>query len=178
MLKKVYMARGILCKLIRHVPQSVLKCVYYSFVYPYLYCGVTSWRNTATKYTKNIQIQQNYIVKIMNNSCSFKLKLLPIYQKLNLMNVCQIYKLEVLKFMFKYTNKTLPNCFKNYFTTPSETHNCPTRFAFDDNWAAIFQHRKSTANRSIQYNRYKIWNDLPLQIKRVHKKSCFIFLEE
>ena len=23
--------------------------------------------------------------------------------------------------MFKYKNKTLPNCFKNYFTTPSET---------------------------------------------------------
>ena len=39
---------------------------------------------------------------------------MPIYQQLNLMNLCQIHKLEILKFMFKYKNKTLPNCFKNY----------------------------------------------------------------
>ena len=100
--EKLYMARGILSKLRRHAPQSVLKCVYYSLVYPYLYYGVTSWENTATKYTKTIQIQQNYIVKIINNSTSIKTKLMPIYQQLNLMNLCQIYKLEILKFMFQY----------------------------------------------------------------------------
>ena len=37
---------------------------------------------------------------------------MPIHQQLNLMNLCQIYKLEILKFIFKYKNKTLPNCFK------------------------------------------------------------------
>ena len=141
---------------------------YYSLVYPHLYYGVISWGNTATKYTKTIQIQQNYIVKITNNSTSFKTKLMPIYQQLHLMNLCQIYKLEILKFMFKYKNKTLPNCFKNYFISPSETHNYPTRFACDDNWSAAFQHKKSTLKYSIQYNSYKIWNESPLEIKGLH----------
>ena len=68
--------------------------------------------------------------------------------------------------MFKYKNKTLSNCFKNYFTTPSETHNYPTRLACDDYWAAAFQHEKSTTKSSIQYHGYKNWNDLPLQIKK------------
>ena len=86
--EKPYMARGILSELRRHAPQSVLKCVYYSLVYLYLYYGVTSWGNSATKYTKTIQIQQNHIVKIINNSTSFKTKQLPIYQQLNLMNLC------------------------------------------------------------------------------------------
>ena len=76
---------------------------------------------------------------------------MPIYQQLNLMNLCQLYKLEILKFMFKYKNKTLPNCFKNYFVAPSETLNYPTRFACGDNWAAAFQHKKSTSKCSIQY---------------------------
>ena len=147
--EKFYMARGILSKLRRHAPQSVLKRVYYSLVYPYLYYGVTSWGNTATKYAKTIQIQQNYIVKIINNSTSFKTKLMPIFQQLNLMNICQIYELETLKFMSKY--KTLPNCFENYFTSPSETHNYLIRFACDDNWAAAFEHKKSTSKCSIQY---------------------------
>ena len=93
------------------------------------------------------------------------------------MNLCQIYKLEILKFMFKYRNKTLPNCFKSYFITKSETHNYPTRFACNDNWAAAFQHKKSTSKRSIQYNGYKIWNELPLEIKGLYRKSYFIILK-
>ena len=93
------------------------------------------------------------------------------------MNLCQIYKIETLKFMLKYKNKTLLNCFKNYFISPSETHNYPTRFACDDNWAAAFQHKKSTSTCLIQCNGYKIWNELPLEIKGLHRKSYFIFLK-
>ena len=81
-IKKLYMAREILRKLRRHAPQSMLKYVYYSLFYPYLYYGVTTWGNTVTKYTKNIQIQLNYVVKVINSSSSFKTKLLPIYQEL------------------------------------------------------------------------------------------------
>ena len=88
------------------------------------------------------------------------------------MNLCQIYKLEILKFMFKYKN--IPNCFKNYFVSPSETHNYPTRFACNDNWAAALQHKTSTLKCSIQYNGYKM-NELPLEIKGLHRKSYFIF---
>ena len=79
--------------------------------------------------------------------------------------------------MFKYKNKTLQNCFKNYFISPPETHNYPTRFACGDNWAAAFQHKKSTSKCLIQYNGYKIWNELPLEIKGLHRKSYFIFLK-
>ena len=39
----------------------------------------------------------------------------------------QIYKLKILKFVIRYKNKTLPNCFKNYLITPLETHNYATR---------------------------------------------------
>ena len=80
--------------------------------------------------------------------------------------------------MFKYKNKTLPLCFKNYFITALKTHNYPTRFACDDNWAAAFLHKKSTSKRLIQYNGYKIWNELPLEIKGLCRKSYFIFLKE
>ena len=57
--EKLCMTRGSLSKLKPHAPQSLLKCVYYSLVYPYLYNGATSWGNTATEYTKTIQIQLN-----------------------------------------------------------------------------------------------------------------------
>ena len=77
--------------------------------------------------------------------------------------------------MFKYKNKTLPNCFKNYFVSPSETHNYPIRFACDDNWAAVFQHKKSTSKCSIQYNGYKISNELHKNLKGCIEKVLLSF---
>ena len=79
--------------------------------------------------------------------------------------------------MLKYKNKTLQNCFKNYFITSSEIQNYPTRFGCEDNWAAAFQHKKSTPKRSIQNHGYEIWNVLPLEIKGLHRKSYFIVLK-
>ena len=60
-------------------------------------------------------------------------KISPLYDKVNLLRLDDIYKLEVLKFMFSFKKKILPHCFKDYFTIPSEIHEYPTRFACDDN---------------------------------------------
>ena len=65
------------------------------------------------------------------------------------MNVCQIYKLEILKFMFKYKNKTLPNCLKTTLYLHQKL-NYPTRFACDDNWAAAFQQNSQLQN--VRFN--------------------------
>ena len=74
-------ARGILAKLGHHAPQSILINVYYSIVYPHLYYGVTSWGNTAAKYTDRIQIEQNSIVKIITKLPFIKTKISPLYAK-------------------------------------------------------------------------------------------------
>ena len=93
------------------------------------------------------------------------------------MDLCQIYKLEILKFMFKYKNKTLPNyCFKTYFTTPSETNNIiiirPGLLLMT---TALLHSNINSPLQNVQS--YIIWNDLPLEIKKLQKKSYFIFLK-
>ena len=143
-IQKLTKARGILAKLRHHAPQSILINVNYSIVYLHLYYGVTSWNNTAAKYTDRIQIEQNSIVKIITKSPFTKTKISPLYNKLNLLRLNDTYKLEVLKFMFSFKKKILPNCFKDYFTITSEIHEYPTRFACDDNWAINFHCTKST----------------------------------
>ena len=85
--------------------------MYYSIVYPHLYCGVTSWGNTAAKYADRIQIEQNSIVKIITELPFIKTKISSLYDKLNLLRLDDIYKLEVLKFMFSFKKNILPNCF-------------------------------------------------------------------
>ena len=73
--QKLTKARGILAKFRHHAPQSIVINVYYSIVYPHLYYGVTSWANTATKYTRRIQIEQNSIVKIITKLPFIKTKI-------------------------------------------------------------------------------------------------------
>jgi len=47
----------------------------YSIVYSHLQYGVTSWGNAAAKYLKTIEVQQNYIVKIVTKAPFLKLNL-------------------------------------------------------------------------------------------------------
>ena len=149
--------------------------MYCSIVYPHLYNGVTLWGNTAAKYTDRIQIEQNPIVKIITKKPFIKTKISPLYDKLNLLRLDDIYKLEVLKFMFSFKMKILPNCFKDYFTIPSEIHEYLTRFACDDNWAVNFHCTKSTTQTSIKFTGSKLWSDLPSELKSIRELSVKSF---
>ena len=122
--------------------------MYNSNAYPHLYYGVTSSGNTAAKYTDLIQIGQNSIGKIITKLPFIKTKISPLYDELNLLRLDDIYKLEVLKFMFSFKKKILPNCFKDYFTISSEVHEYPTGFACDDNWAVNFHCTKSIPHKN------------------------------
>ena len=48
----------------------------------------------------------------MDNSSSIKTKLPPMYQQLNLMNPCQIYKLEILQLFLNLEIKLSPTASK------------------------------------------------------------------
>ena len=113
-MKKLPMARGIISKLSYYAPLSILSNIYFSIVYSRLQSGVTTLGNSAAKFVERIQIQQNYIIKVMTKSSSIKTKLNPLYQKLNLLKLNNIFKLEVLKFMYNYQNKSLLKCFPTF----------------------------------------------------------------
>ena len=117
----------------------MLRSVYFGIVYSHLQYGITSWGKAAAKYTDRIRVQQNYIGKIMTSSSFLKVKLSPIYQHLNFLNLNSIYHLEVLKFVYKFRSKTLPRAFHNYFSLSSETHrNISTRFSTGNNLIVLY----------------------------------------
>ena len=101
-------------------------------MYSHLQYGISAWGNSAARCINKIQVQQNFIVKIITKSSFFKTELNPLYQKLKMLNLNNIYKLEILKFMGKYQNNSLPNCFNDFYALPSKLHSYPTRFATSD----------------------------------------------
>ena len=102
-------------KLRYYVPVAAMRNVYFGIVYSYLQYGATSWVNAASKFTTKIHIQENYIVKILAKTPCFRKKLLPIYSYLSLLKFNNIFKLKILKFVFKFRSKILPSCFTEYF---------------------------------------------------------------
>ena len=129
MLYKLCVEKGILNKIKCYIPQSVLRNVYFGLAHPYLYYGVTSWRNAALICTHKIQVQLNYIVKIFTRTSFFKSRFSQLYIQLNPMKLKGIYELEVLKFVYKFTKNYLPKCFGNYFLPASKIYNYSTKFA-------------------------------------------------
>ena len=109
-----------------------MRNVYFSSVHPYLCYGVTSWGNAALIYTHKIQVQLNNIVKIVTRTFFFKTILFRLYIQLNLMKLRNIYKLEMLKFVYKFIKNYLPKCY-NYFLPTSKIHNYSTRYASEYN---------------------------------------------
>ena len=70
---------------------------------------ITAWGNAAAKFIDKLQIQQNYIIKIMTGSSFFRTKLFSIYCEVNLLKLSNIYKLEALKFVYKFRARLLPS---------------------------------------------------------------------
>ena len=113
--KKLYIAKGVLYKLRHYASLTALRSVYYAFVYSHLQYGITSRGNTSAKYLKKIEVKQNLIVKILAHAPFLRTKVAPIYHRLDFLTLSNIFKLEVLKFVFNFRKKKLPKCFDQYF---------------------------------------------------------------
>ena len=85
--KTLAIARGIFSKLRYYAPTSIWRCVYFSFVYSRLQYGVPSWENSAAKYINKIQVQQNYIIKIISKAPFYKTKPLSLYHESKLLKL-------------------------------------------------------------------------------------------
>ena len=94
---------------------------------------------------------------------------------MNLLKIPSIYKLEVLKIMYKINTKTLTNCFGDFLQILSKTHYYPTRFSTGNNYS-LFLFNKTHSQFSICYEGPKLWNELPNELKNKANKNRYAFV--
>ncbi len=98
----------------------------------------------------------------------------PIYEHLKILNLDQIFSLEIGKFLYKLQNNLLPTSIGNYFEPDpfvnqhsyglrSRTANIPTRIVC----------RTKYAEKSFQISGLKFWNKLPVNIKSAESFNIF-----
>ena len=71
-------------------------------------------------------MKQNAIIRVINKCQIYKTKVKPLYENLNL-NVNSIHKLEVCKFMDKFSNNMLPECLSKIFSQSFSSRSYSTR---------------------------------------------------
>ena len=89
------------------------------------------------------------------------------YLKLNLLQFDEVHKFFVLNRLFKYINDRCNNAFKEKTKIDSIAHCYSTRSANSGNYN-IPQTNSSTNYKSFYYNAIKLWNKIPLSLKKTN----------
>ena len=158
---KISKTCGILAKLKYYLPQTVLLKIYNALLLPYLqYCAII-WGSSSHNVLNNILIIQKRAVR---NICMRDVRAhsAPLFKKLSILKITDIYTQQVSNFMYKYNRNLLPINFENYFAKNSTVHHHNTRSA--DNFHLSFSHTTLRLN-CIKNAGPRIWNSLSNDLK-------------
>ena len=90
-------ASGAIYKLRKYIPQKALMSVYYNLVFSHLQYAIICWGNSSKTIKHKLQVKQNRIIKALCNKFGTKTRLKPLYEQLQVLNIDEIYKVEVAK---------------------------------------------------------------------------------
>ena len=122
---KISRTLGVLSRLKRYLPPHILRILYNSLVQPHLQYAILAWGFNSNRLSK----LQKRAVRIITNS-KYNAHTEPLFKTLNLLKIDDIFRLNAIKFYYKYTKADLPLYFSNMFTRVSDIHNYPTRSNF------------------------------------------------
>ena len=106
-----------------------LKSYYYGKVYSYLQYAILSWGGSYQSNLHRINVIHNNTVRLMglkNFPVGVWISNAVIYKTFDLLQLKDIYNLELGKFMHKVHHNTLPKSLKNMFVSIDSVHRYPT----------------------------------------------------
>ena len=162
---KVAKAVGILSKLRFLFPKSTLILLYYALIHPHLLYALPLWGSTFPAYLAKLQRLHNKALRIIFN-CKQHDFLTPLFHKLEILKIRDLYHFEICKLMYLHSKKSLSYFFLDLFIPTSIIHSRATRFQSQNN---LFFPKYSTSRcqRSIMFQGVKIWNAIPSDVKNL-----------
>ena len=119
---KISSVNGTISRLKRFLPSEILKVIYNALIQPHLNYGILLWG----KNTKRIFKLQKWALRGITSS-KYNAHTDPLFIQLKLLKVHDMYKLNCLKFYFKYHKHETPSYFDEMFATIYPSHNYETR---------------------------------------------------
>ena len=185
--KTISRSIGVLYKIRPFVNLKILKTLYYSLVYPHLIYAIEVWGSAANTHLNHIIMLQKRIVRMVyfldKRQQDFSLPSAnPLFQKLEILKVHDLFKINLAKFVYNSLNKLNPINFHSWFKLTSHIHNHNTRSKFID-----IDNLKATNNlfipsartthyglKSIKFQGPKIWNEISPLIRNNTSPKSFV----
>ena len=167
--KKIARNVGMLNKLKYFLPLYTMKTLYYSLTLPHLQYCVLLWSNTYTIHLKKIKILQKRAIRIITKS-QYTSHTDPLFLKLKLLKLSDIYKHQLGIFMYKSVNDQLPDNLTSMLKLTENIHNHNLR-----NFNGFYIQNIRTNNRkfTINYSGPVFWNTLPQHIRKLRTIKQF-----
>ncbi len=117
---KISQCMGILNRLKHFLPTQTKVLIFNSLVLPHLKFGILIWGFKCEKVSK----LQMRVIRILSMG-KYNAHSEPLFKKHKLLKMCDILKLQELKFYYKYKNSKLPHYLQSlHFHPNSNTHHC------------------------------------------------------
>ena len=163
--QKISKSCGSLAKIRNCVELETCREIYHAIIHSYLKYGILAWGSASKSTLKPLQTIVNRAVRIMSFAPFGSIDLNPLYEILEILNVEQIYTLEIAKLMYKNVNNLMPVRIANYFECRNSSTSISTRRTRSQRIAPIFLFNTAVGTRSIQNKGDEIWKNVPMEIK-------------
>ena len=148
-------------KLRRFTNTSTLRLIYFSFAYPYLQYGISSWGGACQSTLQPLLVKQKFIVKCMLFQ-SYSTPSSPLFSQLGLLKLNEVYKFQICQLIFNQLKNNitiLPN-----LASLSDIHSHNTRSANKQILYIPF-YNSNLGKSSLSYNGTSVWNSIPIEIR-------------
>ena len=163
---------GVINKAKNVLATAHLKILYLTLVEPYLnYCCIIWASPEKTIVLETLHKLQKRATRIIVYA-DYRAHSLPLFHRLNILNIYDLCRMQILTFVFKSTNNLLPSIYINYFTFAKELHEYSTRSSKSCNLYRITAHKSCRANVLV-YRGPKYWNQLSLSVKSASSLRIF-----
>lgn len=153
---KISRVVGILRKMQKLFPPHILITIYNALVHSYLNYGLLLWGNNNIK----ILALQKKAIRVI----SFKPYIshtTPLFKKLNILNLNDLYKLHLYKLFFKLKNNLLPPYFNDF--KPTYNSDIQTRYNLRRNSVRLPMPNKEYFVQSPKYQFLKLVETMPIE---------------
>ena len=157
--KKISKSLGIIYRLRECLPQSKLKSLYYTFIYPYLlYCNL-AWGGTCATYIDRLLKLQKRVIRIMTGS-SYRAHTNELFIEHEILKINEIHDLKLGLYMFNLESRDewlRRHCYNTRYSN-----------LLNPAFARLVSTQRSLAVAAVNF-----WNRLPDSLKTIRTHSKF-----
>ena len=153
---KISRGIGMIIKAKKRLNKHALKCLYYSFIYPYItYCNHI-WGTAPVSSLNKIVVLQKRAIRIICN-VNRRASTDVLFRELKIIPFLDVNVYLVSRFMFRYIHGSVPALFAGYFQTNADIHSHNTRQALHFHLPNV---KSNLGKRNMKYRGALIWNHL------------------